>query len=92
MVKIKMSHVLAVILALTILFFAIYGIQGIAYNGNAFEGTGFKGEITKLLCVFSMILTGLTTIPLFIGAISWLCRIEFTININKLKQILNKLK
>jgi hypothetical protein len=92
MVKIKMSHVLRILLVLIALISDGYIVYNIIHIGKPFEEAinfpeGVRNFI-QILAFFITILIILLTIP---GIILKLCKLEFTININKLKQILNKL-
>jgi Ni,Fe-hydrogenase I cytochrome b subunit len=93
MVKIKMSHVLRILLVLIALISDGYTVYNIIHIGKPFEEpTNFPEGVRnfiQMITFFITILIILLTIP---GIIMKIYKLEFTINTNKLKQILNKLK
>lgn len=92
MVRIKVSDVMLIMLLVLLVGCALYGTYSVMYNGTAFKGIRFIDIIIQILCGGSMIISCVAMLMLAAAGIQSLSELEFTINTNKLKQILNKLK
>tara|TARA_R110000782_G_scaffold253076_3_gene341067 strand:- start:16 stop:300 length:285 start_codon:yes stop_codon:yes gene_type:complete len=94
MVKIKISDILLWITLVSILLFGLYGIYILVFQREMLykPNDGFLACIIAAAISLSVIIVCITSVMFIFTGISELAKLEFTIDINKIKQKLNNLK